>query len=74
MAENNKNTMEELTFTLLLTIIIVYIIFIFVTQYCWNNTISVITKTKEITAWQTFLIIILFHILFTSHYFIISDK
>ena len=76
MADSNKNkeTIVELTFAVFLTIIIFYIILIFVTQYCWNNTISVITKTTEITAWQSFLIIILFHILFTSHCYIMSDK
>ena len=76
MANSNKNTetIGESTFAIFLTIIIIYIILIFVTQYCWNSTISVITKTTEITSWQAFLIITLFHILFTSHCYIMSDK
>ena len=79
MSDVNKNTnttvtAEELSFSLLFTVVIVYIILIFLTQYCWNNTLSVITKTQEITAWQSFLIIILFHILFTNHYYTVTSQ
>ena len=62
--------MIEFSFFFILSLIIIYIIFLFIVQYCWNNTISVISKTQEITLWETFLLLILFHILFNNTYFV----
>ena len=57
--------------SLVLGVIVIFVIFLFIVQYCWNNTISVLTKTSEITIWQTFLLLVLFHILFNcNNYYI----
>jgi hypothetical protein len=64
------NNIEPMT--LLLGVIVFFILFLFITQYCWNNTISIITGTQNITIWQTFLLLILFHILFNNGTYIIK--
>jgi hypothetical protein len=68
---NNTNynipNLEEMSLSLVLGVIVIFIIFLFIVQYCWNNTISVLTKSSEITIWQSFLLLVLFHILFNCN-------
>ena len=63
----NVLDLKEITLSVVLGVIVIFIIFLFIVQYCWNNTISVLTKTSEITIWQTFLLLVLFHILFNCN-------
>ena len=70
----NMNNIPELSFVVLLSVIIIGIIFLFLTQYCWNNTISVITKTPEITLFQSMLLLVLSHILFNNNCYCYVQK
>ena len=63
----NVFDLKEISLSLVLGVIVIFIIFLFIVQYSWNNTISVLTKTSEISIWQTFLLLILFHILFNCN-------
>ncbi len=51
--------MDQDLLTKLLMIVIILVIYVFIVQYCWNNTVSRITKTDSINLYQTFLLIVL---------------
>lgn len=56
----------EMTMSFVLMAVFVVIVFLIIVQYCWNNTISVLTNSAKITIWQSFLLLLLFHILFNN--------
>lgn len=53
-----------------LVVIIVLIIFIFITQYLWNYVMPEIFGVQQISLVQTLALLILVHIFFGSHYYV----
>ena len=53
----------ENNFLLFIALILAFLLVIYITQYCWNETISKISNTKSITYYEAFLLIVLFGIL-----------
>ena len=66
MSNLNTLNLKKMSMSLLLSVVVIFVLFLFVVQYCWNNTISVLTNTKQITIWQSLLLLVLFHILFNN--------
>jgi hypothetical protein len=44
---------------IILITIIVLCVYIFLIQYCWNESVAKITDTKNVTFYQTFLLVVL---------------
>lgn len=61
------NSFGELSIVAIILIIFFIIILgLLVIQYCWNNTVSILTNTVKITMWQSLLLLVLFRILFNN--------
>ena len=68
--DKQMESLGKMSIELLISLIIVFYILLYIVQYCWNNTISQFTKTSPITLWQTFLLLVLCHILFNNNVYI----
>ena len=63
-------SLEKMSVIMLISLIIVFLIVLYIVQYCWNHTITKFTETSPITLWQTFLLFVLCHILFNNSVYI----
>ncbi len=58
---------------LFIALILTFLLVIYITQYCWNETITKISNTKTITYYQAFLLLVLFGILFKNPCICLSE-
>ena len=53
--------------------ILTFLLVIYITQYCWNETIAKISNTQIITYYEAFLLLVLFGLLFKNPCYVNMD-
>ena len=57
----------------LLLLVLVFVIYLFIVQYCWNKTIAPISNTIQIDFYQTFLLVVLIGTMIHTPLFLTLD-